>query len=403
MKEFNISLNINNKHYKIIFIFYLIFLFLSCFTIIPYVDSYYYWLWSNNLQMSYVDGPPLIGYTIKLATLIFNNSVFAINFVGFTISIISFIIVFNLSTILFQTNKYSFKIALLWLSSYIIVGHRIITFVTYDGLENIFELSILLSTLKYFNNNKNKYLYQIGIFSGFALLSKYSAIVLIISILIFFLYKKSLRHVFKSYHLYIAVLLCITIFSPVLIWNIKNQYVSFIYQLTFHTLNDNNGIIINVLSYLMKAIISPLIPMIIILLIIKFKFNSNLQFSNSQQISLHLIFTVIATIFIFWLLMSTFASIPDRYFLLLYSLIFILVGYLLLKNNYNKLFLLILIYNLSFSIGDIVSHSLSTRNPYCSKLYINSGLLNFNSPLKNFIKTNKNSSNFCYEKIKEIK
>lgn len=406
MKLINPQLNINNKFYTIIFIVYLIFLFLSCFTIIPYVDSYYYWLWSTKLQMSYIDGPPLIGYIIKLTTLIFNNSVFAINFVGFAISIISFLIILNICNVLFQTNKYSFKIALLWLSSYIIVGHRIITFVTYDGLENLFELLIILSSLKYFHNPKNKYLYQIGIFSGFALLSKYSAIVLIITVLLFFIYKKSLRHIFKNYHVYIAILLCIIIFSPVLIWNMNHEFSSFTYQLTFHNFKDNNtinNVLTHVLYYIIKGIISPLIVIIIISLIIlikKIKSNNSLKYFHTNQISFNLIYTIIITIFIFWLLMSTFASIPDRYLLLIYSLIFILIGYLLLENNYNKLFLILIIYNLSFSIGDIISHSLIVRNPYCSKLYIDSGLLKFNSPLKNFIITNKNASNFCYEKIK---
>jgi 4-amino-4-deoxy-L-arabinose transferase-like glycosyltransferase len=403
MKLIKIPLSIDNKFYRAIFIFYVIVLFLSCFTIIPYVDSYYYWLWSTKLQMSYLDGPPLIGYVIKLSTLIFNNSIFAINFVGFAISIISSIIILNICTILFQTKRYSFKIMLLWLSSYIIVGHRIMTFVTYDGLENLFELLVILATLKYFDTKKIKYLYQVAFFAGFSLLSKYSAIIIIIGILLFFIYKKSLRHIFKSYHIYLIVLLCSIIFSPVLIWNIQHKLASFTYQLTFHNFQDTitiKTLIDHVMSYIVKGIISPLIPIILILVIIKFKKNQ-LPYLINNQISLNFMYTIIITIFTFWLLMSTFASIPDRYLLLMYSLIFILIGYLLLVNNYEKLFFIFLLYNLSFSIGDIISHSLVVRNPYCSKLYIDNGLLKFNSPLKDFITIKQNASNFCYEQIRQ--
>ncbi|MFO3552453.1 glycosyltransferase family 39 protein [Legionella pneumophila serogroup 1] len=37
-------------------------------------DSYYYWRWSQNLDWSYYDGPPLIAYFIRFCTTIFSDS-----------------------------------------------------------------------------------------------------------------------------------------------------------------------------------------------------------------------------------------------------------------------------------------------------------------------------------------
>jgi hypothetical protein len=44
----------------------------------PLDDELYYWCWSQQLQFSYFDHPPLIAYLIRGSTALFGNSVFAI-------------------------------------------------------------------------------------------------------------------------------------------------------------------------------------------------------------------------------------------------------------------------------------------------------------------------------------
>ena len=43
-------------------------------------DEAYYWLWSENLALSYRDKGPLIGWTIALSTWLFDDTAFAIRF-----------------------------------------------------------------------------------------------------------------------------------------------------------------------------------------------------------------------------------------------------------------------------------------------------------------------------------
>ena len=90
----NIASKVNT--YSTIFFIYLLVLIIATFTIIPYVDSYYYWLWSEHFQLSYIDGPPMIGYIIKLFSLIFGNSVLAINMVGLSIVIVTSVIIMRI-------------------------------------------------------------------------------------------------------------------------------------------------------------------------------------------------------------------------------------------------------------------------------------------------------------------
>ncbi|MCC2625167.1 MAG: putative glycosyl transferase [Burkholderiales bacterium] len=400
-------INLSNKNiYQYIFIAYLFILVASSFTIIPYIDSYYYWLWSKNLQLSYVDGPPLIAYVIKSFAIIFGNNVFALNFLGVVVTLISSFVVMQISRLL--RAKHSFAIALLWLTSYSVTTHRIITSITYDGLVNLFELSIVLSTLKYFHTKKNYFIYLIGIFAGLALLSKYTSIILIIALVAFFLYQKELRIVFKQIHFYLAMLLCLIIFSPVLAWNYEHQWASFIFQLNYHTYNAhlaNLSIPNHILQYFLQCVIAPMAPILVILFAIWIKNykKSPLNINNIRPHSLDTKFisTTMLSILIFWLLMSIHNEVSDRFMLLFHSLIIIFAGIILLEKKYYKIFLFLLMGNAIWSTGDMVSHSLKTRSPNCYNAYVKSGLLKFNSPFIKYIKAHPQAETFCRYEIRQ--
>jgi 4-amino-4-deoxy-L-arabinose transferase-like glycosyltransferase len=392
--------------YQYIFIAYLFILVASSFTIIPYIDSYYYWLWSENLQLSYVDGPPLIAYVIKLFTMIFGNNVFALNFIGVVVALISGYIVMQIARLL--ETKHRFAIALLWLTSYQVTTHRIITSVTYDCLVNLFELCIIMFTLKYFHTKKNYFIYLIGIFSGLALLSKYTSIILIMALIAFFLYQKELRIVFKQIHFYLAVLLCTIIFSPVLIWNYQHSWKSFIFQLTYHSYNAhlaNLSVAQHILQYFLQCVIAPAAPILVILLAVWIKNYKhsplNINHIRPHSLDTKFISTIMLSILVFWLLMSIRNEVSDRFMLLFHSLIIIFVGIILLEKKYYKIFLLLLIGNVIWSIGDMVSHSLQTRNPNCYNAYVQSGLLKFNSPFIKYIKAHPKAETFCRYEIRQ--
>lgn len=46
----------------------------------PWDDELYYWCWSQDLQFSYYDHPPMVAYMIRLSTAIFGHSILAIRF-----------------------------------------------------------------------------------------------------------------------------------------------------------------------------------------------------------------------------------------------------------------------------------------------------------------------------------
>jgi 4-amino-4-deoxy-L-arabinose transferase-like glycosyltransferase len=48
----------------------------------PFDDEFYYWCWSEDLQLSYYDHPPMVAYMIRAATAVFGKSVLAIRLPG---------------------------------------------------------------------------------------------------------------------------------------------------------------------------------------------------------------------------------------------------------------------------------------------------------------------------------
>lgn len=397
----------NQKLYISIFAIYLLVLLLSAVANIPYVDSYYYWLWSKHLQLSYFDGPPMIAYTIRLATTVFGNSVFAINLVGIVVALLTTWVVANITNLILGHNRYGFLIGLMWFTDYAITTHRIINFVTYDGLENLFSLLAIMFTIRYIQLRKNYDLYFIGLNAGLALLSKYSAIIFIIAIISYFIYSKELRTVFKQIHVYLAMLITTIVSAPILIWNYQNKWISFWFQLTYHPYSEARTlatVLYFVYYYLFKTLLSSILPIIVLLLIVmcynrgvnKVKLLDEVK---NRQI-LGLLFTILTFIFGFWLVLSGVVRIPDRYMLVFESILIILLGIILLSHKFYKLFLFFIIYNLAFSVGDIISHCLVIRNPTCYEFYIKGHKLTFDSPLQKYIKVQPGASDFCYTEMR---
>lgn len=69
-----------------------------------------------------------------------------------------------------------------------------------------------------------------GISTGLALFSKYTAVFIIFSVFLYLLFSKKNRRWLLSKEPYLALILAILVFSPVIIWNAQNNWASFLFQ-----------------------------------------------------------------------------------------------------------------------------------------------------------------------------
>lgn len=200
-------------------------------------DTYYYWDWSRHLALSYFDGAPMIAYFIKLGTLGFGDTLFALSLVGIVATACTAFIIYQTGR-LFLTQKASTIAVSVWLFSPL-VTFDLLNQTTLNTPMTLFWALTVYFAIHYLTTHSTRDLYCIGVAIGLMMLSKYSGIVLVLALGVFVLHTPY-RRLYKSVHLYLALFIAFIFFSPVLIWNYQHQWQSFIYQLHTHALQETS-------------------------------------------------------------------------------------------------------------------------------------------------------------------
>ncbi len=191
-------------------------------------DEAYYWVWSKNIQLSYYDHPPMIAYLIKLTTL-FSDKEFFVRLSSVICSSITVIMIYLTTKKMFgqKAADISVILALAWP---LLEGTFFIT--TIDSPLLMFWSVTLYALVRGLVFNEKKFLYISGISLGCALLSKYTAVLMLPGILIYLLINSQKRMMLLRKDVYFALLLSMLVFSPVVIWNYQHNWISFSFQ--FH-------------------------------------------------------------------------------------------------------------------------------------------------------------------------
>lgn len=324
---------------RLIFLFVVLYAIASLiciFTYAPFHDTLYYWDWGRHLALSYFDGPPLVAYLIHGFTLLFGSSSQSINFIGLICNLIITFFIYQLSKFLFNKNIALLSI-LLWIfssSSFIQYNLK----VEYDTPVTLFWIMTLyLFAIAHFQK-KSFYLYLAGISAGLMMLSKYTGVILFLSIFIMMLFSKDYRGLFKNKHLYFSGALSVIVFSPVIIWNFQHHFTSFLFQLNHgfkHLLNYNHILQYIMLTFSMYHLIFTLFIYFIIM-------NRKKAFSDPR---LEIILYPALTTFLFFLFVSPY-SFKNNWNNTFYITAVIFVAYCLMQNiKWRKIVPVIFIFN----------------------------------------------------------
>lgn len=210
---------------KLVLLFYTLFNTISNQFIPFYSDENYYWLWSKKLDFSYFDHPPMIAYMIKLTTLVSDEPAFVRLSAALLVSGTAYFLYLLAKKIFDEKSAiYTFYI---FLSSVIVIAASTLT--TPDIPLMFFTSLLLYSAYVYLEENNKSYALLTGFAAGAMILSKYPGILIIFTLIVYMIMYK--REVFKDKYLYFAMLIALLVFSPVLYWNIQNDFISFTFQL----------------------------------------------------------------------------------------------------------------------------------------------------------------------------
>lgn len=240
-----------------VFLFSLVAKFLLAFFLPVVGDESYYFVWGQNLQLSYFDHPPAVAWLTWISNQIYQ--ILPLSWSGLSIRI-PFIALSSLTY-------------LVWLKAYLLENHNddnihyftILYFLNpLLGVGGIFatpDVPLIFfwsmayyAILKIRSSQSIRWYSILGISLGLGFCSKYHIVILPISIVASLFFLRDLKSIQLRKLIY-TIVFGFLFSLPVLIWNYQNDWSSFLFQLN-HGLNaQKNYDIVWTLSYLLGQIL----------------------------------------------------------------------------------------------------------------------------------------------------
>lgn len=290
-------------------------------------DEAYYWMWSHHLQSGYYDHPPMIAYCIYLTNFISESEwgVRLVNVVSFSLAALY---IFKLSSEMFD-EKIALNAVIVFSSVILVHAGYIIT--TPDSPLILFwTLSLYYVYRAIFNGKWSDYLLA-GLMLGFMMISKYTSILFVVSVLLFILLKR--RDVLLNRKFYIAIFIATLIVLPMLLWNFQNDWISFNFQLDHGSTETYKISFGSAFEYIggQFIVFSPVFAGVLFFFLAKEK----LYFKDNK-----LFFLVLLTLLtlLFFLYKSFFKSMALNYAAPAYVSGVILLAYIISKHELHKSF-----------------------------------------------------------------
>lgn len=192
-------------------------------------DEMYYWVYSQHLDLSFLDHPPLVAWLIKIGTSLAGETVFGVRLLLIPMTLITAWIIY-----LYGASMGGRTIGMVC-----VLMVTVLPFFSVSGLLMTPDAPMLIAwtaALFFFKraliDQEARAFIGLGIAMGAGLLAKYSIGLLAPAGLVFMLLDRQSWHWFKRPEPYLSVLLATLIFTPVLVWNAENEWASLLFQST---------------------------------------------------------------------------------------------------------------------------------------------------------------------------
>jgi Dolichyl-phosphate-mannose-protein mannosyltransferase len=193
-------------------------------------DEVYYYGYAADLQLNYFDHPPGVGILIRIFTgnLFFTNELF-VRLGAIVCAAIGTWLSYRLGKLLKndQTGWYAAMLYTTGIYSSLLAG----TFIIPDSPQVVLWLASLLIMYEIIlakGQNKNVTVSRwifFGLLSGLSVLCKVHGIFIWFGFGLYILFYQ--RTLLKDYRLYLSAILTLLVISPILIWNIQNDFITY--------------------------------------------------------------------------------------------------------------------------------------------------------------------------------
>ena len=231
-------MNLLTKEHSL-FLYFILFVALLRLLLAPLVglgvDEAHYLLYALNLDLSYFDHPPLVGWIQYIFISVFGDEEFGARVAAILIGFFTSIFIYKLIYDINKNAKTAF-IAVLALHASFLFNALFIMLMP-DTLLFLLILPVIFTVIELEKRNSYTMWILLGILLGLSGLAKYTAILFLIPIILYFLVKKRYDLLF-SIKIIPAVIVALLIVFPVIVWNIQNDWASLAYQ-SNHVVGSN--------------------------------------------------------------------------------------------------------------------------------------------------------------------
>lgn len=190
-------------------------------------EEAYHWNFARHLDWSYYDHPPVIAWSIAAGRLVFGDNALGIRAVTLLYSVGTTIVLARLA------KKFYGDAAAVWaviLFTFMPVALPVSAAGFPDSPLLFFWALTMALVWNAIDGTDGRRWLAAGAALGAAMLSKYTAVMLVPAVFLFLVFSKGHRRWLATAWPYLAGVVALLVFSPVLYWNWKHGWVSFLYQ-----------------------------------------------------------------------------------------------------------------------------------------------------------------------------
>jgi 4-amino-4-deoxy-L-arabinose transferase-like glycosyltransferase len=225
-------------------------------------DEAYYWTWSKENVLSFLDHPPGIAWFIRFGTAIFGDTNLGVRFAGIVAMLVTQLLLADIVRRVTQDAR-AVVLALLMPEAALYYG-LLMAKVSPDIAMIPFAVAMLWALVRLHESNDGRWWLAAGLFAGLALLSKFTVVMLLPAVLAFMLVPAWRRRWLFSPYPWLAALLAAVVFLPVLIWNAQHDWASFRFQfvravatheMSFRTVGDFIGLQFGLVGFILLPVV----------------------------------------------------------------------------------------------------------------------------------------------------
>lgn len=225
-------------------------------------DEAYYWTWSKETALSFLDHPPMIAWFIRFGTAIFGDTALGVRFGGILAMLVTQLL---LADIVRRVTRDARVVVLAVLMPEAALYYGLLMAKVAPDVAMIpFAVAMMWALVRLAQSGDGRWWLAAGLFAGLSLLSKFTAIMFAPAVAVFLLVPDWRWRWLRSPYPYLAVVVAIVVFSPVLIWNAQHDWASFRFQgvratanygVSLRTIGDYIGLQFGLVGFVMLPVV----------------------------------------------------------------------------------------------------------------------------------------------------